>query len=55
MTSEVRSVCETLKKKIAAGSGLAACVPAVAGPAGSRAVRHRGHQLGFLGRTAVTE
>ena len=24
MTSEVRSVCETLKKKIAAGSGLAA-------------------------------
>ena len=47
MTSEVRTVCETLKKKIAAGSSPPLDVPAVAGPADGRAVRRRGHQLAY--------
>ena len=55
MTSEVRTVCETLKKRIAQVVVSPPDVPAVAGPADSRAVRRRGHQLGLLSRTAVTE
>ncbi len=53
MTSEVRSVCETLKKKLPQAVVSPPDVPAVAGAGDGRAVRRRGHQLGILSRTAV--